>query len=95
MYIRTDCKTKKQYTYFNLPIEEISCKQNKNGFYIIFNEKRTHPNDAWYNGTFIGDRYAVFKWIKTGIDSGFYQQMSKWYINFGWAKRKLHEISQN
>lgn len=95
MFFRTDSKTKKEYTYFNMPLGENTSVQNKNGFYIIMNEKRQHPSDAWYNGIFIGDRYAVFKWVNTSVDKGFFQQVTKWYIYFGCAKRQLYRISNS
>lgn len=92
MVLRTDSKTKKQYTYFNMPIGENTSLYNCNGFYIIMNENRLFPDDSWENGRFIGDRYAVFKWVNTSVDTGYFQQVTKWYKYFGWAKNKLYKI---
>lgn len=95
MVIRTDSKTKKEYTYFNIPLGEKTSVYSKDTFYIILNEKRQNPNNAWYNDRFIGDRYAVFKWVKTSIDTGFFQQVTKWYTYFGCAKKQLYIVSNS
>lgn len=45
--------------------------------------------DCWYNNTFIGDNYAVFKKI-----NGFYQQITKSYSKFGNAINAMVKIEK-
>ena len=47
-----------------------------------------HEDDVWYNQTFCGDRYAVFK--RTVSNKTWYQ-ITPWYNRFGWAQRKMFE----
>ena len=96
MEYRKCVKTGKKYTNSNLPWGRIWTATDNNGKrYKICNENYTRPNDSWYNGVFIGDRYAVFEQIKLGNGSLFYQQVSKWYIRFGYAQRKLYEFTKD
>lgn len=92
MSVRVDSKTGKTYTFHNIPVtkEAVSTSGYKDGvYYKIISQNHSHPDDSWYNGRFIGDRYAVFEWVKTSAESGFWQQYSRWYNRFGNALRKL------
>lgn len=92
--IRVDKVTGKMYTYHNIPVGKqgvTSAIQCDKGFYVIYSENRKHPEDSWYNGRFIGDRYAVFKWVEEGM---FYQQVSIWYERYGNAVRALNKIAK-
>ena len=89
MSLRFDQKTGKTYTWFNIPLPNTTSAQTENGYFVIMNENHSHPEDSWYNGSFIGDRYAVFKWIKSTTSTGFYQQISPWYAKYGNARNKL------
>ena len=97
--IRVDKNTGIWYSHDNIPLGKGTGKSGAitsvtiNGtYYIISNLNHGHSEDSWYKDTFCGDNYAVFKWVKTGIDSGFYQQITRWYSKYGWAKRRLLEI---
>ena len=92
--VRTDVKTKKEYTYDNIPIGRLNSIQNSKGFFKIFSQSKGHSDTQWYHGEFLGDYYAVFKWINTGRDSGYYHQVSKWYFRFGNAQRKMIELAK-
>lgn len=93
--VRVDKVTGKVYTYNNIPADKegkLISAQCRKGYYKIFSENHNHPEDSWYEGRFIGDRYAVFKWVNSSSEAGFYQQVSKWYNRFGNAVRKLQDI---
>ena len=95
--IRHDKLTGKDYTYHNIPVDKkghLTAVQCSKGFYKIFSENHSHPEDSWYDGRFIGDRYAVFKWVNTTPSQGFYQQVTPWYSRFGNAVRKLIAITK-
>lgn len=99
--VRVDKNTGIWYTYHNIPLGKGTGKsgaltsiQNKKGFYKIMSMSHKHPDDCWYHDTFCGDYYAVFKWVSTGVEIGFYQQVTKWYSRFGWTKRRMLEIAQ-
>ena len=75
--IKSDCKTKKCYFTNNIPVGRLTTVKYPNGRYFkIFAENGT--SDMWYNGQFLGDRYAVFELIR-----GVWYQVSKWYIRYG------------
>ena len=95
--IRHDILTDKEYTYHNIPVDKkghLTAVQCSKGFYKIFSENHSHPEDSWYDGRFIGDRYAVFKWVNTTPSQGFYQQVTPWYYRFGNAVRKLITVTK-
>ena len=99
--VRVDKNTGIWYTHHNIPLGKGTGKsgaltsiQKGGEYYIIDTLNHSHPEDSWYDGVFIGDMYAVFKWIKTGVDSGFYQQVTKWYYRYGWAKRRMLEMAK-
>ena len=91
MSIRIDKVTGKAYTWYNIPIIDgsLTCIQNSKGLFMIMAENHSHPEDSWYEGRFIGDRYAVFR-----RSNGFFQQVSPWYERFGNAVRKLKNITE-
>ena len=96
MSVRIDKVTGKVYTWNNIPVDKrghLTAIECRKGFYKIVSQNHNHPEDSWYQGRFIGDSYAVFKWVKTG-ESGFYQQVSPWYVWFGNAVRKLYELTK-
>lgn len=96
--IRVDKVTGKTYTYHNIPIDKKgtpTCIQCRKGFFKILNQNSRHPDDSWYEGRFIGDRYAVFMWINNGGESGFFQQVSPWYMKYGNAVRKMNELAKD
>jgi hypothetical protein len=77
--IKTDCKTKKRYFANNIPVGRLTtCKYPDGRYFKIFAENGT--GDMWYNGRFLGDRYAVFEQIR-----GTWFQASKWYSRYGYA----------
>ena len=95
--IRHDKLTGKYYTYHNIPVDKkghLTAVQCSKGFYKIFSENHSHPEDSWYDGRFIGDRYAVFKWVNITPSQGFYQQVTPWYYRFGNAVRKLTTVTK-
>lgn len=61
-----------------------------NKMYKIINQHRK-AEDAFYNGVFIGDNYAV----ALRIDNGFYQQISNWYMRYGDALKYLRKEIAN
>lgn len=80
---RTDLTTGKKYFLNNIPVGFLTAVTLPNGTQLkIFPENGT--TDCWYNGRFIGDRYAVF--VKTGA---MWQQISKWYNRYGYATRVM------
>lgn len=75
--MKTDKNTNRKYFDNNIPADRIYTIESATGKkFRIFSEDGT--NAAWYNGEFLGDRYAVFTW--TGH---FWQQCSNWYIRYG------------
>lgn len=94
MTIRMDKKTGKMYTWHNIPYNRLISIQNEKGFYKIFESNHSHPNDSWYNDIKVCGDYAVFKWENTSSSTGFYQQVSPWYIHYGSAIRKMVKLSQ-
>ena len=99
--VRMDKDTGIWYTHHNIPLGKGTGKSGAivsvgsgDNFYKIFTLNHDHPEDSWYNDIFIGDMYAVFKWIRTGTTSGFYQQVTKWYNKYGWAKRRMLEMNK-
>lgn len=75
--IKSDRKTKKRYFANNIPVGRLTAIKYPNGRYFkIFAENGT--SDMWYNGEFLGDKYAVFELIR-----GTWYQVSKWYIKYG------------
>lgn len=99
--IRVDKNTGIWYSHTNIPLGRGTGKSGaivsiqKNGkYYKIMSLNAQHPDDSWYGDTFIGDMYAVFEWVNTSTTSGFYQQITKWYNRYGWAKRRLLELAK-
>ena len=95
--IRHDKLTGKDYTYHNIPVDKkghLTSVQCSKGFYKIFSENHSHPEDSWYDGRFIGDRYAVFKWVNTTPSQGFYQQVTPWYYRFGYAVNRMFKLTR-
>lgn len=89
--MRIDKKTGKKYTSHNIPANSVTGISTHKGVFCISNEAKGHEEDTRYNGTFLGDRYAVFKYNEQGI---FWQQVTPWYVRFGYAHRKLFELSK-
>lgn len=94
MTIRKDKNTGVEYTYHNIPIGRLSSVQNEKGFYKIFESNHRYPLDSWYNDVKVCGDYAVFIWVNTTPSTGFYQQISPWYMRYGNALRKMIELSQ-
>ena len=90
--MRTDKKTGKTYTVHNIPMNRLHTVvvPNKAQFCIIA-EHHGHEEDVWYNDTFCGDRYAVFKCT---LEDRAWYQVTPWYYRFGYAQRKLFELSK-
>ena len=84
-----DIKTGRKYIN-NIPEGRLTMVETVDGFkYKIMPMNINHQEDSWYNGRFIGDNYAVFKFVQPSMGTGFWQQVTKWYMNFGNAQRKL------
>ena len=89
MSTRIDKATKRVYTYHNIPCDKgVYCIQTNGKLFKIFAENHSHPEDSWYNGMFMGDRYAVFVW-----SGSCYQQITIWYERFGNAQRQLKKMA--
>lgn len=87
--MRTDKNTGKQYTEHNIPMDRVHIiVLPKVAQFCIMNEYYGHESDVWYNDTFCGDRYAVFKRTRDGM---VWQQTTTWYQRFGYAQRKMFE----
>lgn len=87
---RTDIRLGKHYTWDNIPLGEMFTVKNLLGNHLrIFSRCGSHPDDCWYNGLFMGDDYAVFKWTGT-----FWQQASRWTPFFKVAQRYLKRLSK-
>lgn len=82
--IKLDICTGQLYTSKNIPMGRLNGLKTQNGteYKII---AQSQNNDVWYNGKFIGSYYAVF----VNTNRGFYQQISKWYFNYGNAVRYM------
>ena len=100
MTIRKDKNTDIYYTYHNIPCGgknhrkgHIISIQNHNGFFKIFESNHDRPDYSWYDNIKVCSKYAVFKWVNTSIDNGFYQQVSPWYVRYGNALRKMIKLS--
>lgn len=92
--IRTDIETKKNYIN-NIPEGRLSATTTADGRqYKIIAQNINHQDDSWYNGRFIGDNYAVFKYIKHEKSCGFWQQVSPWYCRYGNAERKMFQLAK-
>lgn len=94
--IRIDKETGRSYTYHNIPLGKRGCLtsiQAGGKYFTIRSENHHHPEDSWYEGKFIGDRYAVFQWINTSPEEGFYQQVSNWYVYFGRAVNRMRSLA--
>lgn len=92
--IRVDVKTKKEYTHDNIPIGRLNSIQNSKSFFKIFSQSKGHSDTQWYHGEFLGDSYAVFEWVNTSTTTGFYQQVSKWYMRYGDALNKMLKLAK-
>ena len=80
-FVKVDKSTGKKYFNNNIPVGKLRAMTTLEGKqYKIFSENGT--NDMWYNGKFLGDRYAVFFRA-----NGFWQQVSNWYCRYGNATR--------
>lgn len=74
---RIDSKTGRKYFKNNIPVGKLNAMEGVTGRkYKIFAENG--DNSVWYNGMFLGDRYAVF--VHTGYC---WQQISPWYERYG------------
>lgn len=93
MSIRVDKRTGKTYTWHNIPLRgrkgTLAAITSDKGHFVIQAKNCNHPEDSWYNGEFIGDEYAVFKWTGT-----FLQQVSPWYVRFGNAVRAMSKLAK-
>lgn len=94
MTVRKDKNTGITYTWHNIPHNRLSSIQNEKGFYKIFESNHAHPNDSWYNDIKVCGDYAVFKWINTTPSTGFYQQVSPWYMRYGNALNKMFKLAK-
>lgn len=94
MIIRKDSKSGKLYTYRNIPFDRLNSIQNENGFFVIYESNDKHPDDSWYEKIKVCGEYAVFKWVNTTPSTGFYQQVSPWYINYGNAINKMIKLAK-
>lgn len=75
--MKTDKNTNRKYFDNNIPADRIYTIESSTGKkFRIFSEDGT--NAVWYDGEFLGDRYAVFTW--TGYS---WQQCSSWYTRYG------------
>ena len=95
--LRIDRKTGKRYTYRNIPLDTKDTTdsiKSVNGYFKIFSMNHDHPDDSWYNGVFIGERYGVCKWVSTSPTTGFFQQVSNWYMRFGNAQRIMYQLAE-
>ena len=93
MTIRKDKNTGTLYNYFNIPYGRLSSVQTSKGFFKIYESNHRHPNDSWYNDVKVCGDYAVFVWVNTTPSTGFYQQVSPWYIRYGNACRKMIKLA--
>lgn len=93
--MRKDVLTGKCYTDSNIPLDRKGGALTRyedtanNRKYRIMSESMGHSDDMWYNGRFLGDRYAVFVWVATTSTLGFWQQVTPWYIRYGYAVRMM------
>ena len=82
-FVKVDESTGKKYFNNNIPVGSLTAMATPTGIqFKIFPENGTA--DMWYNGKFVGDRYAVFRKV-----NGFWQQISNWYCRYGNAVRYM------
>ena len=87
--IKIDSKTGKKYIN-NIPEGKLAMAETIEGRrFKIIPMNANNQEDSWYNDRFIGDYYAVFEFVQPSTGCGFWQQRTKWYMNFGNAQRKL------
>lgn len=87
--MRVDKNTGKRYTDHNIPIDRTFAMVLPQVVeFKILNENYGYESDVWYNNTFCGDRYAVFK---RPFGTKYWQQVTPWYLRFGYAQRKMFE----
>lgn len=85
--MQKDVRTGRYYTVHNIPMGRLNhLVIPRNAEFCIMNENYGHESDVWYNETFCGDRYAVFK---RTVDTMCWQQVSPWYVKYGTAERKM------
>lgn len=85
--MRKDARTERYYTEHNIPMDRLNhLVIPGNVEFCIMSENYGHESDVWYNETFCGDRYAVFK---RTVDTKCWQQVSPWYVKYGNAERKM------
>ena len=85
----TDKNTGKRYTVHNIPVDKVFIMVLPGHSELrIMNENYGHESDVWYDGTFCGDRYAVFE---RTVESSCWMQITPWYQRFGYAQRKMFE----
>lgn len=83
--IRQDVKTGVQYNEYNIPYGRLNSVTTKTGErYSIIAMNSNHPDDSWYNGCLVSEKWAVFK-----LTGNIWQQVSPWYSKYGLAIRKL------
>ena len=73
----------------------VSSIQTSKGFFKVFAQNHSHQLDSWYNDEFIGDNYAVFKWVNTAPNDGFYQQITPWYKRCGYAEHIMCKMARD
>lgn len=86
-------KTGKEYIH-NIPVGELFAVTAVNGdAYRIMACCRSHVEDCWYDGRFIGDDYCVCVKHK---NSAYWFQLGHWYHTFkGAQKFMLKKASEN
>lgn len=91
-----DIYTGKRYIN-NIPEKELSQISTEWGDrYKIIAKSTVEPYPIWYektwkDGQFQGDEYAVYC---LAVGDNRYYRVSGWYKSFGWAKRKMLELSK-
>lgn len=82
----------------NIPENEQSSIINQYGdrYMIVAKSVSAEPYPFWYNktwrdGQFQGDEYAVYC---LAVGDSRYYRVSDWYKSFGWAKKKMLELSK-
>ena len=85
----------KWYTENNLPVGRLAGVATNTNSYIIRAEHHDKPKDVWYQGIFLGDRYAVFEPIfdnKCNVIG--YHQLTRYYDRFGMAVNRMLKLAR-
>lgn len=90
--IRIDGKTGKRYDRFNIPISKkrVPLVRSQYGLFRVLNYNYKDPDVCWSGDRFTGDHYAVFQY---DFNINYYIQVSRWYQSYGYAERRLKEMS--